>query len=425
MEERVDRAEALRLGYSQVVITPSEPAGHVLAGYVRRKSRSTGVHDDIKAGVLTLEGGEAAALVTLDLLGVDEKLYSELYRLAERILGRALLMVAGSHTHSAPASAFTSPLLTFGEEAFREEYFSELLAAVEQGLLQATEASSPASLAVAEAPVKGVATDRVNPSGKIDDTATLIIFRKPSGERCALLHFAVHPTVLGPDNLLISRDLVGYAVDEIARQLGLDTCFFANGAAANVSTRFTRRAQSFEEAERLGKLLARQVVSAAGTLSWVSCSSLHARSAACEVRLVNPREKLEEALSSRSMEGAHGRVRESVVEGFELLEKLAGAGNLPRAGEARVVGLRLGDNLDLVFLPFEIPSDFALELKRSRGRRRLVVSYANGYYGYLAPRGAQGYESLFELTRPEDKERIFETVRKLLGSDADPGVCSA
>ncbi|MEM0087967.1 MAG: hypothetical protein QXK85_03255, partial [Thermofilum sp.] len=80
---------------------------------------------------------------------------------------------------------------------------------------------------------------------------------------------------------------------------------------------------------------------------------------------------------------------------------------------------------DLVFLPFEIPSDFALELKRSRGRRRLVVSYANGYYGYLAPRGAQGYESLFELTRPEDKERIFETVRKLLGSDADPGVCSA
>lgn len=417
--------EPLRLGFSQVVITPSEPAGHLLAGYVRRKGVSVGVHDDIKAGVLILEGGETAVIVTLDLLGVDEKLYSELQKLAEQLLGEAILVVAGSHTHSAPASAFTSPLLTFGEEAFREDYFSELLAAVEQGLLRAAEASSPASLAVAEVSVRGVATDRIDPSRVIDDTATLILFRKPSGQRCALLHFAVHPTVLGPANLLISRDMAGYAVDEVTRQLRLDACFFVNGAAANVSTRFTRRAQSFEEAERLGLLLAKQVASAAMDISWVSCSGLYTRFAACEIRLANPGEKLGAATSMRSLEGAHGRLQESISEGIELLEKLAGAENFPKAGEARVAYLRLGCGPELVALPFEVPSDFALELRRSHSRRTLVLSYANGYYGYIAPSGSQGYESIFELIYPEDKERIFKTVRAILGSDADQSACAA
>jgi len=43
-----------------------------------------------------------------------------------------------------------------------------------------------------------------------------------------------------------------------------------------------------------------------------------------------------------------------------------------------------------------------------------VVSYANGYYGYLAPRGSRDYEYLFELVSEDEKQRILGAATALL-----------
>ena len=137
---------------------------------------------------------------------------------------------------------------------FSEDYLSYVLEKFERALRSAIADLKEAKLGVAVTKVEGVATDRIDPSRAIDNSATLLVFARSLGKPCGLLHYAVHPTVLGPDNLLITRDLVGFAVDRVERALGMKTCLFLNGAAGNVSTRFTRRAQSFQEAERLGSL---------------------------------------------------------------------------------------------------------------------------------------------------------------------------
>ena len=77
-----------------------------------------------------------------------------------------------------------------------------------------------------------------------------------------LFNFACHPTVLGHGNRLISADLFGAAQKSAESATGAP-CAFVQGAAGDLSTRFTRRKQSFAEVDRLGTLLAEAGVAVA------------------------------------------------------------------------------------------------------------------------------------------------------------------
>src|SRR6516165_8295619 len=66
------RAEGLRVGAADVVITP--PVGAPMAGYYSRRA-SEGVHDDLHAKALVIEvGGAKSALVALDRISTTRDL---------------------------------------------------------------------------------------------------------------------------------------------------------------------------------------------------------------------------------------------------------------------------------------------------------------------------------------------------------------
>src|ERR1035438_3453050 len=97
---------ALRAGVARVSVTP--PAGEQMWGYEDRHQPAAGTLDPLYARVLVLEAGPESAprrlaLVTLDLgRSFGPGSLARLREAARRSSGISCLLVAASHTHSAP-----------------------------------------------------------------------------------------------------------------------------------------------------------------------------------------------------------------------------------------------------------------------------------------------------------------------------------
>ena len=106
---QVQGAEAsppLRVGVGRADITP--PTGYFTMGNVRSDARAAGQHTRLQARAIVLQRGDTkVALVVTDLCCVAGGLLTEA---AERLEGRGIdersMVVAGTHTHSAPGQYF-------------------------------------------------------------------------------------------------------------------------------------------------------------------------------------------------------------------------------------------------------------------------------------------------------------------------------
>ena len=93
----------IRVGAARMVITP--PVGVELSGYAF--GPSVGVLADLEAQALVLESQEEqAAFVTADLIGFGPELVAAVRRGVEATLDMPgeWVLLAGSHTHSGPAT---------------------------------------------------------------------------------------------------------------------------------------------------------------------------------------------------------------------------------------------------------------------------------------------------------------------------------
>lgn len=407
----------IRVGFGESVISPPNPGDHSLAGYIGRRGRARGVHDDIYARISCIEAsnGDLVVLVNLDLLAVDEHMYRDIKGIVEKSLGRnARLLVSATHTHSAPLTLFRSVLPTLGAAEFDKDYYGFFLGRVEEALEKAVNDMHPSEVEVWVKRVTGVATDRNDPRREIDDQAISLVFKGGGGVDGIIVNYAVHPTILGPENLYISGDIAGYLMASLKRILGARYVAFINGAAANVSTRFTRLGRGFDEVGRLGEKLAQQIASPDAreaveikdVKSIEGSMVLGTRRFGRELlryRLLELRLRVELLLRAR---GSGRRLIESRLEAIKAIERLARS--IDDRVEVNITVLRLGGELSIVACPLELDSSISIELKRSSPFKYNVIScYTNGYKGYLTTATDQSYESLVQIIHPSEVSRVI------------------
>jgi neutral ceramidase len=372
---------SLKAGWAKSEITP--PPGYPMAGYVRRTGVATGVLHPLYARVLVLEyGGCTLALVIADVLLFSDRWTRRLRSTLARSLGVAAshIILGATHTHSGPLMDTTPfDVASTASARPRPGYARFLERRIRKAVREAAARMQPVEAAIARVSIRGVASDRNRPRSSRAQPLDLLRLSGRSG-RAVLGVYGCHSTVLGYKNTRFSGDLLGRLTQRLEPQHGF--ALIACGAAANISTRFTRRNQSVRELERLSLLAARQTKRAVYKPLRVEFLAVRETHLALGFRKFPP--------VRPEATRATGRLAEAAEEARENLRRLRRARKLGQARAAyTLTQIRLG-GVSWLAMPFEIGSETGEFLER---RARVIpLCYANGYSGYIPPSGASPHD---------------------------------
>lgn len=370
------------------------PVGHRMAGYLARKEPSSGRLSPLFVRALVLRQGRLeAALVLADLLAISSSWAKLLRSRLSNTLGipPEHIIVAATHTHSGP-QIDTAPFDFSGgtvETRFERSLMSSISCSMADALKEARRSLVPVRVETASIRIRGVASDRNHARRSRTQRLVLIRFQGKIGAG-VLGVFGCHPTVLGAQNTLLSGDLPAATTSLL--ESDSTTVLLATGAAANISTRFTRHAQTPRELRVLAARVAKQARRARFRALPSPDMAVHSD----VVRL--PVADLGRLPASKRRSGRlAGRCAIVRTEALEVRERLAKAAEFTHGFiEAPLTLLRIG-HTSLVALPFEIYSDTGEFLwKRAR---IAALCYANGYWGYV-PSPSAGREDYEALSSP-------------------------
>ena len=414
----------------EIDITP--PVGTKLEGYIARNENSRGIHDPLMGAVLLIQVEEQTiALISLDCLALSASTVRKMCELVSIKINSPIqnVMVACTHTHSGPAGLpLNTPLLNQERDSALEEMLVRKLSGAASW---AYDSMQPAMIRVGHDSLNELGKNRNSPDNPLDSQLTVMTVENFQGEIIAIwANFGCHPTVLGSDNLYVSADFPGAARQVLKRIYPEMVWLFANGASGDVSTRFTRRGQGFEEVRRFGNLLAGSVLRAMQLANPITIG--HMRSlvepVSIPVRDFPPREKAEmelkslnevwENLKRNNAPVSELRIAQTRVEGAQAqLLMSQGFGNKKNI-DCEIQLIQLGD-LALITLPGEPFTRTVLEIKKlSPFALTSVVSYANDYLGYFPDEESVKmgtYEALVSPFKPGAAEILRDTAIKLLG----------
>ncbi len=239
----------LRAAAVKVDVTPETP--QMLLGYAAR--RSTGVHDRIHHRIAVLDDGSTTfVLVSSEFCVMSPTQYDAVAKRlkAEQGIDRVNFWWTLTHTHSAPEVGPPGLPEAFMGGRYQHRYDEEYTAFVEQSLLDGV-AKARAELKAARLgvgwgfsmaninrrarEVDGRTTLGMNPDGPVDRRIGLIRIDNADGTPLAVIaNYAMHGTVLGAENLLISGDGPGVVSTYVEEHVGAPM-LYVNGAAGNIA----------------------------------------------------------------------------------------------------------------------------------------------------------------------------------------------
>jgi neutral ceramidase len=378
-------------------ITPNQSVD--LNGYILRFGKSQGVHDPLTANFLYVESNKnKTLLVSLDLLTISSEISAELKEeIAEQLqMDKEAIILAAIHTHSSVGSPY---LRNVGEESIerREEFKKKII----EGSRIARDKRTECDLYAYDAH-SSVGINRRNPTRGIDPNTPFIVVRKGSDILAWLINYNCHAVSLTESNLMISADYIHYLRQYIYEKLNRHfPILFFNGGSGDVDP--VKRG-SFSEAQFTGEKLAEEIMLIYDVYEGeqlqtdIGCKTLkmtipydwQPTPDEAQENLANYARQFNQALTKeeKKIKGAFFQWASEVLEKTE-------DHTLPESIDITISCITIGKAM-FIALPLEIFSSISLRLRKIFGNYRLfVISYGNGYAGYLSDKTAHyqgGYE---------------------------------
>lgn len=369
-------AGSFRASSVKVDITPQTPQW--LLGYGPRQS--TGVYDHIYHRVIAMDDGKTQVyIVSSDLCLFSPGLYDEVAAELQRETGidRKQFWWAVTHTHSAPevgpAEVYKMLLKGRSEHEWDRPYTQQIKTALIEAVKQAKATLEPARLKIGAGisqaninrrarDVDGKVTLGLNPDGPVDRQIGLIRLERPNGELIGLVvNYALHGTVLGGQNQLISGDAPGVVTAYLEQKLG-GTVVYLNGAAGNAAPIY-----SVYPDPKAGHLPEFRVL--------------------LGDRVLEANARLREGSEEVKLQAEESFVETPLKAGLVWPSELARYSRADGSGAVQVRlpirFLSLGDTV-MWAAPVELFSEISMEIrKRSPFAHTFYAGYTNGWFGYL------------------------------------------
>jgi len=416
-------------------VTP--PVGVRMGGFAARYKGAEGIHDNLYAKAIYLEGRDSSLLlISADVVELPNDVVERARTMLSKRLSidKGAIMMAATHTHSGPALMpdITSDAELILNRAHTEKYPSLLLEAGEKAAESPVKAFARWGTGRAE-----IAFNRREEGGPIDPEVIALSLETESGQTIAsLVNYACHGVVLGASNYMISADWMGYESGFIEKAFGGEhVSVFTNAADGDLNP-ITSKGYgcfgTFDDAKRLGTIVGSSALEALKNAPVVKEPQLGLESSTVAVRKVTPsveqaekshQEQLEllEKLKKEGKDPEAIGAQEGVISYTGKNLRLARTMKFSESDDVHVQAFRIGD-LALATMPGEPVVKLGLELKRrSPFSPTGLVSYANGYHGYIPVREDYekgGYESTttwWNRLASGTGEQLLEEDLRLLG----------
>jgi len=228
------------LGFDKTIVTPADykEVSYYSAGYAGG-CRCTDVLDDMYVRSIWLDdnsGKGGIAFAVIDCVGMSNKdvldIRGSLKEFSKTVNNRGINILF-THCHSAvDTQGLWGKLPKTGRVP---HYMAELKEKIAKSIVSAFTNKKPGKLFVGDIATQGLLEDTREPV-VFDDKLTRITFKPDDGNLpVTIVHFAVHPEVLGGNNPLISADFPSYMGKYIEENIGSEFVFI-NGAIGGLIT---------------------------------------------------------------------------------------------------------------------------------------------------------------------------------------------
>lgn len=437
-------AATIKAGAASTNITPRD--SQFLFGYPHVERYSTGVHDPLLSSALYLTDGTTETMfIANDIIFISKAVARNVRkRITDATsIPAGNIMVTATHTHSGPVTAdYIScegdPVVP-GTDA---EYVRFMEDKIVEAATKAYRSARPAQLGLAVADATGVGTNRRDPEGPADPRVPVLLVQSTDGGEniAAMVVCSMHPTVLHEDSTLISGDFPAMTREYLQRNVLGEDCpvIYHTGPAGNQSPRHVTKANTFDEAIRLGEILGKAVQKIIPQIEFTSSAVIQCSHAfidlprksfppvqEAQIKLDSSKERLEHL---RRSDAAREEVRTAECDWFGAeemltLAKAAADGERMEAAfesclPAEIQVIKIG-KWTFASWPGEVFIEYSLAVK-AESNNTFVISLANGeLQGYIVTDQAAaegGYEASNALFAPANGQVMVNATLQLLGS---------
>jgi len=431
----------LNIGTASVRITP--PMGTPIAGYYYERG-AEGVHDDLYAKTILVEkNGKKLAIISCDIIEITAELAAEVRQLAEKSTGIPAdhIMISATHSHTGPVILSSTNMYategTMGD--LLRGYMKELPGKITESIILANQRTKPALLFFGSGHEETISFNRrffmtdgtvgwnpgklnpkiIKPAGPIDPEVGVLYAESSNGKPLSTyVNFALHLDITG--GLDFSADMP-YTLSKILGGLkGEDmVTLFGQGCCGNINhinVKSGKPQKGHAEAERIGTVLAGEVIKTYTRLKPIEVDKIQARSTIVKLPLAEF--SADEVTSAREITQKFGERGAApfldMVNAFKIVDVSERKG---KPIDAEIQVFTMGD-FAMVSLPGEVFVELGIYVKeRSPYANTMVLELTNGSVDYIPDSKAfveGNYEPISARCAPGSGEILVERVLEIL-----------